>query len=416
MDRRAGMYFATEGSAAGAFPLSTREASYRSADFQGRLMRYANLYLTPAQQQQLASLNLRYLPSDIPAIETSFIEEGARNAALTLIRSFFVLDLAYTSLQHQKNAIAYCEANKSTETSRKLLTAVFHSINGYKCAAVDAYDNNGTLKMGPKLAANFPGVTAAIGDGLGNAVGQNDLLFGRRDMYLFKMMRAVRTGGFSADGTGANDFVKDLSLKSLARVFGGLTTDNVTEADIAKEQAELMKAMGEVNPLAAGWNNDDNRRALAANRSPYVPNALTKVRSGRFSAADWEYDTLLREVVEINRTIYRLLKESGGSSGPATFVTGNEVCSGKDRAWRIPTDGGKYLIMRGEKPVDRSGIAYVDAEPVCLDTPLEGPVGGAQGRTLPVRVTVPAPPGAAKQRAAAQRKKKGGAAKPAKRR
>jgi len=395
------MYFAS-GDHGNPFPFEYTAAPMRSSDYQSRLSRYANLYLTDAMKQELASLGqpLRFDASEIPMIQASFLGEDAKKAALKLIRSFHILDLAYQSLQLQKNALQYAENNRSTDRSAKVVTGVLHSCLGYNLGQDDVFYSEGVLKFSPAAAKKFPGVTAPISE-VGNdeidmtaGEGARQLCYGHLDAFLAGLMKIIKT---PTPDALSELMRKNLSKKTLQRVFAGLTARE-EDAAIAAEQQTVMKAMGDSMKFGR------NEIAVAQNAplQDLLPDCLQKVRSGRWTAAAFEYDTLLKEVVGVVRRGYMLLKSlGGGSAGPAVFLTGAEP-AGSETAWRIPTKDGEALILKGARPVDASGVYYPDAERVSIPSGVPAPIGGAPGQTVPVRVSVPA--GAGQQRDALQKK------------
>jgi len=488
MSRAARQYYATQG-VSGTFPFTSSEANYRAPDFQARLEKYADLALTTAQKAELAPLGLRWLPSDLPQLQHSFVQAPTKDMARKLIGSFFLLDLAYTSLAHLKNALRYCDLNRN-EKSASLLLGIFNCVNGHLPAGAarvtsgDVELGNGAnqnivtkhatrILMNDELIKNFPGVTAPMGDP--NAYGvpidfrvETDSatgvqppgstiqpVYGFGDTYLSHLLTMIRDGTYSEAPYGQPNGIRGsaaLSRKVLARVYG----IDQAQADIDAEQMAIMTSMGglmvwrkAVRPARARGG------ALAAGQlGAFIPNVavsqlgaqrvppwgvagaslsdymgeLTKIRVGRFTASQFEHDTILKECVTINREIYRILRSGAGAPvGPAVFLTGERRCDNPtNRAWRIklpPKPGAavqdpEYIIMRGEKPIDASGVLYPDAEEVCLDHSVPEPVTGPPGRTVPVRVSVPAGAGATSapsaQRAASQRASKGVRKAPAK--
>lgn len=415
MSRNAKQYNTLPG-ITGSFPFPTESASYRSSDYQARLSTYASRYFTDGEKREFEGMNLRFLPTEIPIVNASYMSADTKDKCMNCIRTFFVLDLAYTALAHCKKAIEYCNSNRS-ERATKLLTAVFHNINGY--TLLNGGYANGYIEF-DKVKSTFPSVTVPTGDkavfdvpllgGVGVGVDPRAFIFpfnlkatgneAADDLFIHKALVNIRTPEIDP---------VNFSYKAILSVFnaGGPFGGNVPAS--GREEWAVLNMGGAALPGA--MNIDGNqvpaiRGAQPNVMAPQFDNILARVRNGAYTAADIEHDTLLREVARLNKKIFQVLRtHSTVAAGPAGFITGEDVCGeGGTKAWRVVDGGVAKYIKNSEGPIDRHGQYYTDAQQVCLEAPTVPATTGPAGSIHPVRTSVAA--GGAMQRSAAQKRTK----------
>jgi len=439
MSRAANQYLTSGPGLPGSFPFAVEHANYRSPDFQARLMRYAELSLTAAEKQELSPLRLQYLPSDLPALQHSFVNDDAKQKAGALIKNFFILDCAYTAIGHIKKGLEYARAN-ANEQAAKLVTGIFHNVNGFKFKpdgpparpGVPPNRRTGYTQLNGSdvlkwvdVMDRFPGVTAPIGDtqkaldDQGKVDGADQLLypFATREDPGTQSNRVLATDLHVADIltllSGGNDTFpsNEFSLKSRMLVFQPeLSTQDLLDMAAKITKADMSEMGSQFNIGGAFVGTYLHGQQALQNSG--VTNLLKTIRVGAYTAAQFEHDTLLNVVVGINKELYTLLKTLDAQSGSHhKFLTGEDQCNtpGSTMAWRIPVQGQgpgqQHVFLTGKSaPIDDAGLYYPNAELVCADTRVAEAQTGPPGRTMPVRVSAPATPGNA---GAAQRRTRG---------